>query len=307
MEKLFTTEINGWDAWGDMFQSIAAFEPLAMHILESHKLPRVELTHLSPGTNGVFRSGDYVVKMFAPISSGLDTEQDYIMELAGMDHAAKRGVRIPNVVARGEIEDKYLFRYIVMDFVQGNSFAPEHVNTLTEEERFEIGRKLRNITDALDTEPDDISAFKRIDIFEREQTNPRWNIFTDGFNAERLAFIETMRHETRVLVHGDINNDNLLLTPDKEICILDFADACFAPPDYELPPVVFDTMHFDTAFLRGYVSKDGMDAETLAERCLRGVMMHDFGADIIRQCLCVPALAGSIEDVREALLNKIKF
>ncbi len=307
MKNLFTTDINGWDAWGEIFQSIEAFEPLAMQILESHKLPRVPLSHLAPGTNGVFRSGDYVVKMFAPISSGLDTEQDYIMELAGMDHAAKCGVRIPNIIARGEIEDKYLFRYIVMDFVQGNSFAPEHVSKLTEDERFEIGRKLRSITDALDTVPENSAAFKRVDVFVREQTNPRWNIFSDAFNAERLAFIEGMSHEARVFVHGDINQDNLLLTPEKEICLLDFADACFAPSDYEFPPVIFDTMSFDAAFLRGYVSKDGMNTGILAERCLRGVMMHDFGADIIRQCLCGPALADSIEDVREALLNRVKF
>ena len=61
MEHLFTERIECWEDWGRIFQSVPAFEKLIRHIFDKERLPQAKITHLTPGTNAVFRVGDYVV------------------------------------------------------------------------------------------------------------------------------------------------------------------------------------------------------------------------------------------------------
>ena len=60
---LFTHTIRSWRDWGRVFQSIPAFTPLAREICRREGLPWAELTPLTPGTNGVFRCGEAVLKL----------------------------------------------------------------------------------------------------------------------------------------------------------------------------------------------------------------------------------------------------
>ena len=75
----FQREIDGWASWGQVFQDLEGFSPLALSILASHGFPPEPLQPLTPGTNGVFRSGERVIKLFAPIESGLDTLPERIL------------------------------------------------------------------------------------------------------------------------------------------------------------------------------------------------------------------------------------
>ena len=79
--SLFTEEINNWQAWEDVFQSIPAFSPLVEHILKRERLPIAKIENLTPGTNAVFKAGEYVVKIFAPADSGIDQTLDLQTEL----------------------------------------------------------------------------------------------------------------------------------------------------------------------------------------------------------------------------------
>lgn len=73
---IFTAGIDGWSSWGKIFQSIEAFEPLVKYIFNRHNLTFTEIEHCTPGTNAVFKVGNYVVKIFAPKESGMDTDSD---------------------------------------------------------------------------------------------------------------------------------------------------------------------------------------------------------------------------------------
>ena len=58
---LFTEAVESWRDWGRVYQSIPAFTPLAKEIFRREGLPWQPLSPLTPGTNGVFRSGELVV------------------------------------------------------------------------------------------------------------------------------------------------------------------------------------------------------------------------------------------------------
>jgi hypothetical protein len=65
--QIFTEQINSWDDWGKLFQSIPAFTPLVERIFHKENLPLANIENLHPGTNAVFRVGEYVIKIFAPV------------------------------------------------------------------------------------------------------------------------------------------------------------------------------------------------------------------------------------------------
>lgn len=116
---LFNYTIKNWDDWGKVFQSIENFTPLAREIFRREKLEFTRLENLTPGTNAVFRAGDYVVKIFAPRESGFDSHADYLNESAVCSALTERGIPTPQLVACGSVQDKYLFYYIITEYYSG--------------------------------------------------------------------------------------------------------------------------------------------------------------------------------------------
>ena len=121
---LFTHTIRSWRDWSRVFQSIPAFTPLAREICRREGLPWAELTPLTPGTNGVFRCGEAVLKIFFPKESGLDPALDFSTELAAAQQAASWGVPTPPVLAHGCLQDKYRFYYIATQYSPGERGWP---------------------------------------------------------------------------------------------------------------------------------------------------------------------------------------
>ena len=97
---LFREEIRDWPSWGGVFQSLPAFRKLIEDIFNRERLAGANrISNLTPGTNAVFKVGDYVVKLFAPAESGLDTEHDYETELRATRRASNRAF-LPRVWSR---------------------------------------------------------------------------------------------------------------------------------------------------------------------------------------------------------------
>lgn len=82
MKQFFHGKIENWSDWGCVFQSIPAFDGLIREIFRREALPCSGISNLTPGTNAVFRVGDYVIKIFFPMESGLDPLPDFQNEAA---------------------------------------------------------------------------------------------------------------------------------------------------------------------------------------------------------------------------------
>jgi tRNA A-37 threonylcarbamoyl transferase component Bud32 len=90
----------------------------------------------------VFKVDNFVVKIFAPVESGFNTEVDYNYEILGMKRAISLGINIPNVIAASYIEDKYLFRYIIMDYIDGKD-AKDILKNYSANEKIAFVRQLK--------------------------------------------------------------------------------------------------------------------------------------------------------------------
>ena len=297
--NFFTHPITGWKDWSRLYQSIPAFTPLAEHILRRECLPVVPLGPLTPGTNAVFRAGDVVLKIFAPPESGFNEPGELQTEIFATRRAGQLGLNAPKLIAEGVVEDKYSFAYMVMEFIPGIEFC-EAVKTMTDDEKLAFAQKLRAVTDRMNTP---CAPFNTIDALHDKTRWERWDKFPARFREERAAWIDSHDFGVFVFCHGDLNGDNIIISPQGKLYIIDFADALLAPLSYEhaLLAAAFD---YDPALMRGYFGDEPVDL--LAERCFEGTLIHDFGGDIAAGLVARPEEISCLEELRLLLHHRIE-
>ena len=273
MMFLFPKDIHNWDDWGDVFQSIPLFTPLIEHIFAKENLPMSPIENLTPGTNAVFKVGAYVVKIFVPVSGGKlwNYGADIDVELFGMRWANTLGVPSPKLIAQGVVEDKYAFQYIIMEHVRGKLFE-QVKDSLTYEQKVTIGRNVRAITDKFNTPCEN---FTPIDVLAYAMANPDWEAegFPLSFRQELSAYLKHFTMPDKVYCHGDIHGGNILLDDDMNVCILDFADAMYAPPEYEQVYILGGFFNFERPYMEGYFGGD-YDTESIVALCMQWLPIH---------------------------------
>lgn len=280
MTNLFTNEIHDWNSWGAVYQSIEAFKPLIHEIFAREQLKGSEqISHLKPGTNAVFKAGTYVIKIFAPTSSGLNTDQDYKAERLAMQRAIDQSVRTPNIVAASKIVDKYEFKYIIMDFIEGQSTG-DAIQGFTLEQKRQFVGKLHEDMVKLNTLPD-VEVGRDV-IMERVIHNDRWNIVSPGVKKQVENFLYQYELGTCMYVHGDLTGDNVLIDSKEQVYIIDFADSTIAPVEYEYPGIVFELFHSDAETVHEFIKCRNLNYNEFIELLFAGTLLHDFGANFVK-------------------------
>jgi aminoglycoside phosphotransferase (APT) family kinase protein len=302
LSDVFRREIDGWPSWGAVYQALPDFTPLIFRIFDREKLPAPRcLGHLTPGTNAVFRADNLVVKIYAPAESGMDTHPDFLNELFGMKRAAELGLSVPALLAASEIQDTYLFCYLIMEFVD----APEAKSVLqasSTTEKAAFVRRLKAALSLLNT-PAEL-PMPPADLRLRTLQSPRWNRFSGDIRRQLEHELHPLRPGDSVFVHKDLTGDNVLLRPDGSLCFLDFADAVLGPKTLEYPPILFDLFDFDPVLIRAFAADT--PPEEFADDVYQSVLLHDFGADsaalICRHLLAVePAELDDLRKLRSAV------
>ncbi|WP_208919250.1 phosphotransferase family protein [Paenibacillus uliginis] len=280
MSYLFTKEINDWNSWGAVYQSIEDFRPLIQEIFVRERLMGAEdISHLTPGTNAVFKAGSYVIKIFAPTSSGMNTDQDYKAERSAMQRAIDQGVRTPNIVAASKINDKYEFKYIIMDFIEGQS-AGDAINGFTVEQKRDFVGKLQEDMVKLNTLPD--QEVSRDVIIERAIHNDRWKVVSPELRKQIEHFLNHHELGTCIHVHGDLTGDNVIIDSKDQVYIIDFADSSVAPIEYEYPGIVFELFQSDVETVHEFIKCRNLKYSEFIDLLFAGTMLHDFGANFVK-------------------------
>ena len=300
---LFTEQINNWDEWGKTFQSIPAFTALVEHIFQKEKLLIKRIEILKPGTNAVFKVGEYVVKIFAPPGMGQDFGINIDVELFGLKWAEAQGVPAPRLIANGVVEDKYCFRYIVMDYIDGKLLS-EIEDSLSYEDKVSIGKKIRSITDRLNKP---CKNFTSIDVMKHAFADEEWEDegFPHSFQEERLSYLREFRMDGRekVYCHGDFHAENILVDDKMEVYIVDFADAMYAPAEYEQVYVVSALFCFEEPYMVGYFGD--YEAEDIVDLCMTWLPIHVWGHSTVVGNLKHVSEIVSLEVMRKRLYDLI--
>lgn len=299
MSNLFEGEIKDWVSWGSVYQSINLFEPLIKYIFKKEGLAFSKIENCTPGTNAIFKVNDYIIKLFAPSESGIETYKDFTTEAFGIKWASNLDIGSPKLISSGKIEDRYVFYYMIMEYIEGEEFT-NYIKTLSDSDKILCGQKLRQITDIMDIP---CEPFNDVDILEMSLKNKRWNTFSDSFNRERSSYLKSLNLDNKVFVHGDLCSDNILVCKNKDLVIIDFADSVLAPYIYEQAVIICELFKFDKSFMTGYLV-DYNKAE-IVDLCLNGLLIHDFGSNIINDNLGNIKEIKSINDLKKQLAQKL--
>lgn len=290
---LFNHTVNNLDDWAKIYDKSEPFDPLVRHILALHSLPQLPLGKTTPGSHAVFHVGDVIVKVFAPDTVGWNCEEDFVTEITTMHRANELGIPAPKLIASGKIEDKYLFRYIIMNFVNGTEFGKVK---LTDAEKFAVGQKLRRMCDTMNIP---CERFNSYDVIQGAISNEEWGAFPESFKRERLDWLKSHEFTNLVYTHGDIHADNAVYTPEGEVVILDFADSVIAPVSYEYAALIPGLFEFEKPYLDGFMPE--WSREDLADILTEGLLLHRFGANIITDRDIDPVEVTSIAVMREKI------
>ncbi|EJW17760.1 aminoglycoside phosphotransferase family protein [Paenibacillus alvei] len=280
MSFAFTKEIKNWNSWGAVYQSIEDFRQLIEVIYEKEDLSGAEqISNVTPGTNAVFRAGSYVIKIFAPKESGANTDADYDAEISAMERALQQGIHAPNIIAASFIKDKYLFRYIIMDFIQGQEAGKVLPNSTSSQKATFVKQLLANL-DKLNTLPEeqvDANAIK-----QRVVRNARWNIFTEAIRTQIAEIVAKSPISQPVYVHGDITAENVMVDAKGQLYMIDFADSTIAPAAYEYPPILFSLFDFDAELIQLFMHELNCSREAFIDEVFLAILLHEFGFDFVR-------------------------
>ncbi len=277
MEHLFKKDIIDWNSWGSVFQSIDDFKKLIQEIFIRENLKGYDkIYNLTPGTNAVFKVGNYVVKIFAPKESGANTDEDYNAEMDAMERAIEKGINTPNIVAAGSIQDKYMFKYFIMDYLDAKE-AGNILNGYSYNQKVNFAQKLKENLNKLNTTPQNYNNSDFIK--ERAINNERWNQFLLSIRLQISDILSDYDLSQCVYVHGDITADNVMIDKHDNLFIIDFADSTIAPAEYEYPPIIFDLFNFDVELIHAFI-KD-MDYNIFIDKLFISILLHDFGANFV--------------------------
>ncbi|MCM1989045.1 phosphotransferase family protein [Oceanirhabdus seepicola] len=277
MGYLFKKDISDWNSWAAVFQSIDDFKKLIEEIFKKENLQGYDnISNLTPGTNAVFKVGNYVIKLFAPKESGANTDADYTVEMEAMERAIAKSINTPNIISAGSIQDKYLFKYFIMDYIDGKE-AGSILKDYSYAQKASFVQKLKANLNKLNAKPKEHTNGSFIK--ERAINNERWNKFSPSVKSQIADILSDYDISQCVYVHGDITADNVMIDKDANLFIIDFADSTIAPVEYEYPPIIFELFDFALELIHEFIKE--MDYDIFIEKLFISTLLHDFGANFI--------------------------
>jgi hypothetical protein len=155
---------------------------------------------------------------------------------------------------------------------------------MSDTDKRRLGKSMRDVTANLNTPCEKGVLPNALDCAEELSG---FDVMPDTFRRERSEFLQSFENGPFVYVHGDLTGENVLADGAGGYYVIDFADACIAPPEYELAPLMCELFRFDRACLEGYFGV-GFDPDTVAPLLTHGILMHRFWYGLIRARICDP-------------------
>jgi len=291
-------DITSWEDWCQTFQNIETFKELIYEIFDQHNLEIDNIENTYPGTNAVFKVGKYIVKIFVPEDVKPWEEDDYILELQHALRTKNISNYTPKLYANGAVKKKFLWKYLVFEFIDGKHMN-EVVNQLTYEEKQVVVKQLKQFLKEFNIKPS--KSYDNRYIVKRIISGRRWDFLDKYVKKELFEKIESIDILDSVIVHGDITGDNVLYNKTG-IVIIDFGDSCIAPYYYEFAPVIIDMFKLDGELIDLFF--DG-EIDDLIELVIKSILIHDFGGDIAFDLIKDYRIT-SLDDLLDSLHREIK-
>ena len=250
-------------------------------------------------TNAVFvLDRRLVVKIYSPFWSEMDIESKLI-EVLGTDST----VPVPAVVASGRYQDRVPWSYLLMEYNPGltlEGIRPE----INRDDLLDIASRVGLVVRAL--HQTDVGPFDGVDggeswddLVDRRRREVLAELVDSGVVAPGVAkpladildeAIAGSRDVPRVVVHGDLESDHILLQRTggewTVAALIDFGDAKVGVRDYEWMPLWLGLFDRDVDAMRAYLQAYDpglLSDDGLPRRIMAWTLLHDFGTKALAE------------------------
>ena len=291
--------IDSWKRWSATFNDVRLWRPVVDAVCAREGIAYDRIEAPESNTNAVFiLDRSLVIKIYSPFWTEFPFERG-LMELLARDGE----VPVPAIRAAGVFRDRTDWSYLAMQFCAGrplDKLQPELTRQALLEVAAGTGRIVRRLH-AVDREP--LAAVDKGESWEtlldrrRQQVLPEMvdrGLIVPNIVPELEPLLDeavtASRTAPRVVVHGDLNAEHLLLDERRGKWtvsgLIDFGDARIGVPDYEWMPLWLGLCNRDAgvmrAILRAYDPALLEDAR-LGCRIAAWTLLHDFGTDAIAE------------------------
>jgi len=260
---------------------VGFWTPYVAEVLARHGLPVASVEVGTPGSFPTFLAGDYVVKLVGELFWGPTC---HAVELSiGQLLARHSEIPAPRLVAHGQVFDPgtasgWSWPYLIVSRLSGVSWHEAALDAPGQEHLArQLGRVIRRLH-GLPPPPDpvwqrDWLAELRATCVERQR---QWGILPARLIDQIASFLPEPS-PTRGLIHADLHDHHLFVQAGSLVGIVDWGDALFADPYYELPALHFHTFRGNrrllAAFLDAYGWRVGAD---FAHRAMAMSLLYEF-------------------------------
>ncbi len=270
----------GWDNWGSLMCDAELFAPLVAQALAAHGLPLSPIVAGFPGTHAVFRAGNRVVKLYAP----LDIPDAYAERRCY--RAASGMPLIPKLYGEGILRaGGHEWPYIMNQFMPGRTVREIWVK-MDARERADAMRALGAWTKAYHALPDPFEASSPLsaDGFLRgwRETAAHTAAKLGAFGQTAFQNLDGLcARERPVLVHADLTEDHLLISGGR-YAVIDLADSRMTVEPVEWLCVWFELTRRDPGAFFTFLASSGRNWDARARKdMMAAALLHGFGASIL--------------------------
>ncbi len=277
--RTFPTHI-GWDNWGSLMCDTELFAPLVEQALAANGLPSAPIEAGFPGTHAVFRAGDVVVKLYAPL--GIPDE-----------YAERRCYRaasgfplIPRLRGEGTLSaGGFDWPYLITDFMRGRAVR-EIWADMDARKRADAMSALGIWARVYHALPDPFDAASPLSasgfLSGRRAMAAHTAEKLGAFGQSALRNLDDLcSREKPALVHADLTEDHLLIS-DHGYAVIDLADSRMTCEPVEWLCVYFELTHRDAVAFFTFLAASGRKWSTQARMdMMTTALLHGFGAQIL--------------------------
>ena len=212
-------------------------------------------------------------------------------------------VPVPAIRAAGVFRDRTDWSYLAMQFCAGrplDALRPELTRQALRDVASQTGRIVRRLHA---TDPQPLAAVDKGESWDALVNRRRRRVLPELVDRELIApavvpELETLlddavaaaRTAPRVVVHGDLNAEHLLLDERggkwTVSGLIDFGDARIGVPDYEWMPLWLGLCKRDAGMMRAILQAYDpalLEDGRLGRRIAAWTLLHDFGTDAIAE------------------------
>src|SRR5207302_1916320 len=255
----------------------AFWEQYIREVLRRHGLPDGVVTTGTGGTFPTFLVGAYVVKFFP---KRFDGGECFLIERSLHTSVLENpDIPAPRHVAHGQLfETGWRWPYLVTTRVDGSEWRHARISF---DDQLAAASQLGSIVrcEHDNASPDD-KVWRRDLIGELRDTcavRVRDAEMLPTHLVDQIDGYLVEPSDLRRLVHGDLHGDHVFVNGGRVVGIIDWGDALYGDPYYELPALFFGTFAGSKRLLRVFLDAYGWEVTSdFADRAMTMTLLHEF-------------------------------